>query len=354
MSGKGKRLEWIDIAKGIGILAMLVGHNIESIESFVYSFHMPLFFILAGYTIKPLEKGELKKATYKDFQRLIIPCIITRFMVLVYDCVHFGEGILHELYIFAGSLLWGGHNGSFFGRELPNVGRIWFLLALFWAKMIYRVLLDKIDDKKRMAFLTLLAFGSMYIGVNEIRLPQSMDLVFVSLLFMEIGRLIKNNRVCRRINNAMLLVIFAIWTFLACNQGIWINMNSRKYPGYGLCLLVAVLGSICIFKFSESIEGLVIAKPLILFGRYSMVLVVLQTLSFIMFTATNNKQRLADMVIECFIVVCYAFADITVKNLIAVMNENKKVDASGINQQEEQEQDKAEEYETQNGRRLVG
>lgn len=55
-----KRILWVDVAKGIGILLVLYGHLIEQVATFgnqvallqfqvIYSFHMPLFFFLAGY-----------------------------------------------------------------------------------------------------------------------------------------------------------------------------------------------------------------------------------------------------------------------------------------------------------------
>ncbi len=57
MSSKVRsRIEWVDIAKGIGIILVIIGHvntfN-SSVKEWIYSFHMPLFFILAGVTISP-------------------------------------------------------------------------------------------------------------------------------------------------------------------------------------------------------------------------------------------------------------------------------------------------------------
>ena len=42
---KEKRIEWIDIAKGIGILLVVLGHitKNEVLYEIIYSFHMPLF-----------------------------------------------------------------------------------------------------------------------------------------------------------------------------------------------------------------------------------------------------------------------------------------------------------------------
>ena len=52
MIHSGKRLDYMDAVKGIGILLVVMGHNLQGIPaltSWIYSFHMPLFFIVTGY-----------------------------------------------------------------------------------------------------------------------------------------------------------------------------------------------------------------------------------------------------------------------------------------------------------------
>ena len=49
------RIDWIDSAKGIGIILMLLGHVSAMPKYFIiliFSFHMPLFFFLSGYLYK--------------------------------------------------------------------------------------------------------------------------------------------------------------------------------------------------------------------------------------------------------------------------------------------------------------
>ena len=49
-----KRLLWIDVAKGIAIILMIIGHTVKFgtySRNFIFSFHMPLFFILTGFTL---------------------------------------------------------------------------------------------------------------------------------------------------------------------------------------------------------------------------------------------------------------------------------------------------------------
>ena len=47
-----KRIDWIDFAKAIGIFLIVFGHSIKGTiaHTFVYSFHVPLFFYLTGAT----------------------------------------------------------------------------------------------------------------------------------------------------------------------------------------------------------------------------------------------------------------------------------------------------------------
>ena len=51
----GGRLEWIDVARGIGIIAVVAGHvwTKGPFRDALYSFHMPLFFLLSGMLSRP-------------------------------------------------------------------------------------------------------------------------------------------------------------------------------------------------------------------------------------------------------------------------------------------------------------
>ncbi len=47
-----KRIEWVDIARGIGIILVILGHiGIGKVGKFIYSFHIPLFFFLSGFLV---------------------------------------------------------------------------------------------------------------------------------------------------------------------------------------------------------------------------------------------------------------------------------------------------------------
>ena len=62
-----KREIFIDIAKGIAILLMIIGHVIKNFYAirFIFSFHMPLFIITSGYFFKDRKLKEEVKILFK-------------------------------------------------------------------------------------------------------------------------------------------------------------------------------------------------------------------------------------------------------------------------------------------------
>ena len=126
---------WVDIAKGIGILLVVLGHNLRGLfssgiikktgfffymESIIYSFHMPLFFFLSGLFLQGsfLKLGTQKLITSK-IDTLIYPYIIW--------------SLLQGLIEVAMSKYTNGYPVSFsevFNLIIPRA-QFWFLLVLF-------------------------------------------------------------------------------------------------------------------------------------------------------------------------------------------------------------------------------
>lgn len=49
-SGRTVRLPYTDVAKGMGILCVIIGHmGNETINRIIFLFHMPLFFLISRY-----------------------------------------------------------------------------------------------------------------------------------------------------------------------------------------------------------------------------------------------------------------------------------------------------------------
>ena len=78
---KKQRIEYFDAAKGIAIIAVIVGHmgliarGMTLTERFIFSFHMPIFFLISGYFLS--SRMTLWEFAKKRFKQLIFPYIFT-------------------------------------------------------------------------------------------------------------------------------------------------------------------------------------------------------------------------------------------------------------------------------------
>lgn len=83
MSRNNRRLVFIDVARGLAIIFVILGHiNINSkLHCFIYSFHMPCFFILSGITTDFLDRNKIKKYNYS----LLISYLFWSILFLFYD-----------------------------------------------------------------------------------------------------------------------------------------------------------------------------------------------------------------------------------------------------------------------------
>lgn len=72
-----QRIKWIDLTKGVAIFLMVCGHTgIPSlISNWIWSFHMPLFFIISGMLFCPTKYTNIQKFIHRRIQTLIIPYI---------------------------------------------------------------------------------------------------------------------------------------------------------------------------------------------------------------------------------------------------------------------------------------
>lgn len=144
-----QRIRFFDIAKGIAILAVILGHSAIETNLFVphrtaqvvlsicFSFHMPLFFILSGYFMHP----ERRFRWMKEAKQLLFTYVVTALCVLVgVTCMatldHESRAIALRQWGMAAIYGSGDISNLTLWRVDLRIGAIWFLLALFWARLL--------------------------------------------------------------------------------------------------------------------------------------------------------------------------------------------------------------------------
>lgn len=130
-----RRVESIDVAKGLGILVVIFGHilgeNDLFLEKLIFSFHMPLFFVLSGFVLK--FSGEKGIKDYLKQESKLIAAYI--FYSLLYIVVNNPISMIfeHEDGLTILSKVY--HILVFYGR-----GPIWFLPALVISHIFCKIL----------------------------------------------------------------------------------------------------------------------------------------------------------------------------------------------------------------------
>ncbi|QAA34770.1 MULTISPECIES: acyltransferase family protein [Clostridium] len=130
-----KRVEWVDVCKGLAILAIFIGHigPQDIITTFVFRYHVPLFFFLSGFFF-----SRRKVLTAKDY---IIKCIKGTLVPYMFFCainivveIVVNNGDVSKIPAFLTQGLFGVRDHIDFAVQL------WFLTCLFSIQIIYYIL----------------------------------------------------------------------------------------------------------------------------------------------------------------------------------------------------------------------
>lgn len=139
-----KRDDVFDVMKGIAILAMVIGHSTipKLLERFIFVWHMPLFFLVSGYFYKP---KPIEEYVRKNARQLLLPYFFTSVVLILLTAVKYlatGKG--DTLNIVIAAIVGNGTvNNPTFSEY--SIGAIWFLLAMFWCRVIYNTIQFKIN-----------------------------------------------------------------------------------------------------------------------------------------------------------------------------------------------------------------
>lgn len=216
-----ERIEYIDATKAICMLLVVLGHcfwaeQIPHLNGAIYSFHMPIFFVIAGFFIKAMTAKDALKKYSKAY---LLPYLITGLICLLVTVVlslvgecELGASIKESMLRVAWGSGWG--EGDTLFSSIPIVGYMWFLLALFWACLFYSIIDKKVPSEFRKALLIILLAVISRISVNYIRLPFSIQSGVFSLLFVYSGALIKRYEIIEKLT--ALPAVFYVLITLVC------------------------------------------------------------------------------------------------------------------------------------------
>ena len=257
------KLKWINVAKGICIIAIILGHMGQSnINNIVFAFHLTVFFILSGYTLKN-NKIDNKYISTK-FKRLMIPYFITCFFIMLADVI-LNLIAHHDFTIYGVSstlaqdlirIFFASGTIKTFGQvALPSrIGAIWFLPALFFSLIICKIIINKIKKYRYRFGITIIIALIGIITAKFIWLPFSIQSAMLACPFIIFGTFLKDNNTLEKIKlkELILFIIILILGYISNKNNLYFVTASMR--DIILTPIIAITSSLLIIKISMYCE----------------------------------------------------------------------------------------------------
>jgi len=280
-----ERIEYIDMAKGIGIIAVIIGHmNVWKFNKIIYSFHMPLFFLLAGAFVS--KKYSNQEYIKRKAKQLIIPYVFTCAILILLSLI---ENILKgtfdnidaDIQKWFLAALYGSGNIEKYG--FTRIGAIWFLLAMFMSCVFIRFISDKKNAAFYVAFVVIVGYLTSWIAW----LPFSIQSAMVASGYVYIGYVSRERHVLdRKFNGLWSIPVVIVWILTILFGKVNMARNLFKYGVFdfigALCGAYIVL-IICKLIDNKRILPSVIINMLCFYGRNSLIVLCFHFVELEMF-----------------------------------------------------------------------
>ena len=261
------REKWIDNAKGISMLCVILGHVSGGLKGswnfqFVYGFHLVMFFLLSGYTLK--RKPLTVDYVNAKFSRLMIPYFYTCIAVMVMDTWNsyylnhddsiatvsglIGKNLIRGFFASGASTAYGTINVG------TRIGAIWFLPAMFFAVVLFQGLLQIMDESLKLGIVTFFLAMSGYLSARVIWFPFSIQAGMVATFFLWIGYEIRKKEYLNKIR----------WQYYLIAQIIFLLGLHYNYANAGFVVgdfndivfsvLVGLAGCVLVYLISIHME----------------------------------------------------------------------------------------------------
>ncbi len=263
------RIEFIDLAKGVCILLVILGHcNVDIHLPMLGAVRMPLYFILSGLFFK--DYGGWLQFAMRKTNKILVPFA---FFYLVSYALFYLIGPVWPEYIVAGKAQ--GICDVWMSRQYFN-GPLWFLICLFWTNLIFCAIAVYLRKWWLQAgAVVVLGVIGLYIGDKHIMLPCMVDASLSALPFFYLGYMLKQtpilfpgrfDRWCLPVAAALLA---GAWYVSEMSNHAYVSFHYNRAVGsVWACYVVAIAGVMGILLLCKSIGRMPWVSYI---GRYSII-----------------------------------------------------------------------------------
>lgn len=266
-----KRDPVFDIMKGVGIVLVLIGHVLVHGVAYkiIASFHMPVFFLLSGYFCHRSSDGKfsISKTVVKNSRRLLLPYLFTMLLLVLWGCV---QSVCKGSPDYAIKPLL----SSILGVNDPisskwgnlYIGPMWFLLALFFAKTIFELIINIIRKDELVLIISfVLSILSLWIFKFLPASPWCVIQGLGAIEFLAIGWYFRNHEI------PLWLKMASIWAWPVAIAFSSLELSCCHYGLFPVDVLGACGGTYFLWWISSQINKLqIISNLFVCFGFYSL------------------------------------------------------------------------------------
>ncbi len=271
-----KRLSFIDALRGFGIFCITFGHakSCMPLKMYIYSFHVPLFFLISGYLFNG-NKQPIGTYIKKKTMALLVPFLMWDVLSSVIDLLwkaDFKETIKAMLTI-NGELCWN--------------SPIWFLLVLYFTDVLYALIM-KLNDSIYCKLSVLVLSVVAMVLFSRYQLILKLNLIPYAMVFFTFGNIVKELQDTQPLKRLAAIkplykILFATPLFVA-GYVIGAYLNERivytkaVYGNIALCLTAAFCSIIFYYILFKNVDFIANSKLLVYLGKNSLIIMAMQYL----------------------------------------------------------------------------
>lgn len=322
-----KRITTWDVAKGFGIILVILGHLLPEesyLRSFIYSFHMPLFFILSGFILKCDEKRRTWLEIMKSEKKMAVTYVF-------WSVIYLGIDLIAKYAFLRQTTLLELAKQVLCVVTTYGINVLWFLGSLITGRIIAKKLLINTYEEKKWLITVFLIIVPAAIS-PVLNLINSWSVLILLIVFLRwsfvtglllFGYLIKD-KVKNLIGGGytacgslLLLVNLVVAAYIGevdihhMELGIW--------PLFIISMITGTLGFICLCRLLEKVA--IIRNGLVFLGINSLFIMLTHNYLYIndgaafvagLMTDNSNLQIAVSflLLLAIEIILCYFVAPI--------------------------------------------
>ena len=273
--------ETINVARGLAIIAMVVGHVLSKdnyLVCFIYKWHMPLFFLFSGFFFDVGKYGGMAFCKRK-LQTLYVPFVCWSFLYLCFHNFFAQHGICATQVIDYSQFK------TFVFRIFtrmqqyePLLGTFWFLTQLFFVNLLgYGIskLMSRCktvqESYVEILIVVLLCLGALLFSKFNVTIYFQINYVtLLATAFFFSGKLMKK---WQTLGYLQLIASGSIALF--CNNGFH-EMVDLQYEDILIYYFVAICGVLFVYNVSQFLSNCRYARKILAYvGRRSLSIMIL-------------------------------------------------------------------------------